>query len=46
MADTSLGTAAQLRDPNYTPPLIKAIPLGIQHVLAASNAEHCVVSAQ
>jgi len=23
-----------LTDPNYTPPLIKAIPLGIQHVLA------------
>lgn len=25
---------ARLKDPNYTPPLIKAIPLGIQHVLA------------
>lgn len=24
----------QLRDPNYTPPLIKAVPLGIQHMLA------------
>jgi NCS2 family nucleobase:cation symporter-2 len=34
MADSSIGTAAQLRDPNYTPPLTKAIPLGIQHVLA------------
>ncbi|RLJ41457.1 NCS2 family nucleobase:cation symporter-2, partial [Litoreibacter meonggei] len=27
MADTSLGTAEQLRDPNYTPALAKAIPL-------------------
>ncbi|PLX35993.1 MAG: uracil permease [Hyphomicrobiales bacterium] len=33
-ADTSVGTPEQLRDPNYTPPLIKAVPLGIQHVLA------------
>ncbi len=34
MADASIGTPEQLRDPNYTPPLIKAVPLGIQHVLA------------
>ena len=34
MADQALGTPAQLRDPNYTPPLLKAIPLGVQHVLA------------
>ncbi len=34
MADRSIGTPAQLRDPNYTPALYKAIPLGIQHVLA------------
>jgi len=34
MADASIGTPEQLRDPNYTPPLVKAIPLGIQHVLA------------
>ena len=33
-ADNSIGTPEQLRDPNYTPPLIKAVPLGIQHVLA------------
>ncbi len=33
-ADTSVGTPEQLRDPNYTPPIIKAVPLGIQHVLA------------
>ncbi|NKC12996.1 MAG: purine permease [Gammaproteobacteria bacterium] len=32
--DTKLGTPEQLRDPNYTPPLRSAIPLGIQHVLA------------
>lgn len=31
---SSIGTPEQLRDPNYTPPLHKAIPLGIQHVLA------------
>lgn len=34
MADTSIGTPEQLRDPNYTPPLAQAVPLGIQHVLA------------
>ncbi|MYM55124.1 uracil-xanthine permease family protein [Thalassovita mangrovi] len=36
MTDTTIaiGTPAQLQDPNYTPPLAKAIPLGIQHVLA------------
>ena len=27
-------TAEQLRDPDYTPPLHVAVPLGIQHVLA------------
>ncbi|GKY89428.1 uracil-xanthine permease family protein [Sinisalibacter aestuarii] len=34
MTDTSIGTPAQLRDPDYTPPLAKAVPLGLQHVLA------------
>jgi len=34
MALTGIGSPEQLRDPNYTPPLAKAIPLGIQHVLA------------
>lgn len=34
MADTSLGTPEPLRDPDYTPPLYKAIPLGVQHLLA------------
>lgn len=34
-----LGTPEQLRDPDYTPPLVTTIALGIQHVLAmfASN---------
>ena len=45
MADTSLGTAAQLKDPNYTPPLGQAIPLGIQHVLAmfVSNVTPAII---
>lgn len=45
MADTSIGTAAQLRDPNYTPPLAKAVPLGIQHVLAmfVSNVTPAII---
>jgi len=45
MADTSIGTAAQLRDPNYTPPLVKAVPLGIQHVLAmfVSNVTPAII---
>jgi NCS2 family nucleobase:cation symporter-2 len=47
MADTSLGTAEQLRDPNYTPPLAKAVPLGIQHVLAmfVSNVTPAIIIA-
>ena len=45
MADTSLGTAAQLKDPNYTPPLGQAIPLGLQHVLAmfVSNVTPAII---
>ncbi|WP_058249499.1 uracil-xanthine permease family protein [Tropicibacter naphthalenivorans] len=31
---SGLGPPEQLRDPNYTPPLAQAVPLGIQHVLA------------
>lgn len=34
MSDPAIGTPAQLRDPDYMPPLVKAVPLGIQHVLA------------
>jgi len=47
MADPSIGTAAQLRDPNYTPALHKAIPLGIQHVLAmfVSNVTPAIIVA-
>ncbi|KMK66385.1 uracil-xanthine permease family protein [Puniceibacterium sp. IMCC21224] len=45
MTDASLGTPAQLADPNYTPPLAKAVPLGIQHVLAmfASNVTPAII---
>ncbi len=47
MTDSSIGTAEQLRDPNYTPPLAKAIPLGIQHVLAmfVSNVTPAIIIA-
>ncbi len=47
MTDSSLGTAEQLRDPNYTPALAKAVPLGIQHVLAmfASNVTPAIIVA-
>lgn len=34
MSGSGIGTPEQLRDPNYTPPLGVAVPLGIQHVLA------------
>ena len=44
---SSLGTPEQLRDPNYTPPLGSAIPLGIQHVLAmfVSNVTPAIIVA-
>lgn len=47
MTNTTLGTAAELRDPDYTPPLIRAVPLGIQHVLAmfASNVTPAIIVA-
>ncbi len=47
MADTSIGTPEQLRDPNYTPALHKAVPLGIQHVLAmfVSNVTPAIILA-
>ena len=48
MADNSaLGTPEQLRDPNYTPPMSSAIPLGIQHVLAmfVSNVTPAIIIA-
>jgi xanthine permease len=45
MADRGLGTPDQLRDTNYTPPLLKAVPLGIQHVLAmfVSNVTPAII---
>ncbi|AXX97110.1 uracil-xanthine permease family protein [Profundibacter amoris] len=47
MSNSSIGTPEQLRDPNYTPPLAKAIPLGIQHVLAmfVSNITPAIIIA-
>jgi NCS2 family nucleobase:cation symporter-2 len=47
MSHNSLGTPEQLRDPNYTPPLAQAIPLGIQHVLAmfVSNVTPAIIVA-
>ncbi len=47
MTDASLGTPEQLRDPNYTPPLKQAVPLGIQHVLAMfiSNVTPAIIIA-
>lgn len=45
MRDASIGTPEQLRDPDYTPPLHKAVPLGIQHVLAmfVSNVTPAII---
>ena len=47
MSNSSIGSPEQLRDPNYTPPLYKAIPLGIQHVLAmfVSNVTPAIIVA-
>ncbi len=47
MDRSSIGTPEQLRDPNYTPPLAQAIPLGIQHVLAMfiSNVTPAIIIA-
>ncbi|UWQ94497.1 purine permease [Rhodobacteraceae bacterium M385] len=47
MTDNSIGTPEQLRDPNYTPALHRAIPLGIQHVLAmfVSNVTPAIIIA-
>lgn len=47
MTDTSIGTPEQLRDPDYTPALSRAIPLGIQHVLAmfVSNVTPAIIVA-
>lgn len=47
MAENSIGTPKQLRDPNFTPALHRAIPLGIQHVLAmfVSNVTPAIIIA-
>lgn len=47
MTNSSIGTPEQLRDPNYTPPLAQAVPLGIQHVLAmfVSNVTPAIIIA-
>ena len=47
LSTTAIGTPEQLRDPNYTPPIAKAIPLGIQHVLAmfVSNVTPAIIVA-
>lgn len=47
MAADGIGTLAQLRDPDYTPGLHKAIPLGIQHILAmfVSNVTPAIIVA-
>ncbi|MGG9998909.1 uracil-xanthine permease family protein [Pseudovibrio ascidiaceicola] len=47
MTINSIGTPEQLRDPNYTPALNKAVPLGIQHVLAmfVSNVTPAIIIA-
>ncbi|NVK29722.1 MAG: purine permease, partial [Gammaproteobacteria bacterium] len=44
---SSLGTPDQLKDPNYTPPLAQAVPLGIQHVMAmfVSNVTPAIIVA-
>jgi len=45
--NSSLGTPEQLKDPDYTPPIAQAIPLGIQHVLAmfVSNVTPAIIIA-
>ncbi|RMH47013.1 MAG: purine permease [Alphaproteobacteria bacterium] len=47
MTDTAIGTPAQLADPDYMPPLARAVPLGIQHVLAmfVSNITPAIIVA-
>ena len=47
MADYSIGTPAQMRDPDYFPGLGRAVPLGIQHVLAmfVSNVTPAIIVA-
>ena len=47
MTDSTVDLKQQLRDPNYTPPIAQAVPLGIQHVLAmfVSNVTPAIIVA-
>ncbi len=47
MTDATEDLKEKLRDPNYTPPLIQAVPLGFQHVMAmfASNITPAIIIA-
>ena len=47
MAMAGLGTEAQLKDPDYFPPLARAVPLGVQHVLSmfVSNVTPAIIVA-
>ncbi|MBT8408963.1 MAG: purine permease, partial [Alphaproteobacteria bacterium] len=47
MATSNIATPEQLRNPNYMPGLHKAVPLGIQHVLAmfVSNVTPAIIIA-
>ena len=45
--ESGMGTPEQLKNPDYTPPMGSAIPLGIQHVLAmfVSNITPAIIIA-
>lgn len=47
MTDSTADLKQQLRDPDYTPPIAQAVPLGIQHVLAmfVSNVTPAIIVA-
>ena len=46
MVDTSIGSAEQLRDPNYTPPLAKAVPLGISRIDVGESSGRLIFGPQ
>ncbi|KUJ77118.1 uracil-xanthine permease family protein [Ruegeria profundi] len=47
MTASNIGTPEQLRDPNYFPAIYRAVPLGVQHVLAmfVSNVTPAIIVA-
>ncbi len=47
MTDSTGDLKQRLRDPDYTPPIVQAVPLGIQHVLAmfVSNVTPAIIVA-